>query len=617
MTPSPVAELLSREAEPRNSPLVARTFGEARLHTDGDVCAVAFAPDGTIRSIDETGILLHWNAGGRRLTRHYLSDLETLWAFSPDAGTLASGNDDLLLWDAIDGQLLARIPQPSWVTAIAFSPDGRTVASGHDDGSVRLFDVATHRLVGDVPAFTKPVSALAFTPNGDRIAAAGEVRAIKIYDAATHKELRNLASHTDRIAALSWNADGTILVSAEWDTSARVWRPGESDEPIMLLNGAADQVVLATFSPDGQLLATADSDDSITLWSNPAAATVRSTLRGHAAELRTLAFSHDGSRLATAGNDRVIHVWDTATGKLVAGPNQHGKHQLAYSPGAVPLIASTGASRLNVWSATTGEEVPPSGDGPAAAVAASADGRWIAVASDDHTIRLYYRTSDVSVARVLEATKPPLGALAFSPNGEHLAMASQSDGLVWIWNPASPQADPELILIEAADGCTLEAVAVHPNGQFVAAGGVDVLSTGERDGAVCVWDVPAKKKLHVFDDAATALAFDPHGRFLAGAGLEDKVFLWDLQRGELAFALEGHQERIHCVGFTPDGNYLVSGGDDCTLRLWDVLSGRLVVVREFDSPIQSLAFDPAGAFLYTGNGNTTVHEISIAGLLDD
>ncbi|MFM8271193.1 MAG: hypothetical protein ACKODX_02560, partial [Gemmata sp.] len=89
----------------RPSPLVTRVFGEPRFHTDADIAAVAFDGSGRLFSIDEAGVLCHWAADGRLLTRHFLSDLETLWCFGPGARLLASGNDDLLLWDTSSGQL--------------------------------------------------------------------------------------------------------------------------------------------------------------------------------------------------------------------------------------------------------------------------------------------------------------------------------------------------------------------------------------------------------------------------------------------------------------------------------------------------------------------------------
>jgi WD40 repeat protein len=126
-----------------------------------------------------------------------------------------------------------------------------------------------------------------------------------------------------------------------------------------------------------------------------------------------------------------------------------------------------------------------------------------------------------------------------------------------------------------------------------------------------------KQKAMTFDVGVYALAVDTSGRYLAGAGINDTVYLWDLNTEEIVFELAGHQETINTVAFSPDGSYLATGGDDMTVRVWDVLSGRLLVAREFDSPIQALAFSPDGRSLFTGNGNTTCYQIEFAKLLED
>ena len=117
------------------------------------------------------------------------------------------------------------------------------------------------------------------------------------------------------------------------------------------------------------------------------------------------------------------------------------------------------------------------------------------------------------------------------------------------------------------------------------------------------------------------LATDPTGRYLAGAGINDAVYVWDLESKvegeEEIFELAGHTERIQALAFSPDGSYLVSGGDDMTIRIWDILSGRLLSAREFDTAIQSLAFSPCGKWLFTGNGNTTCYQIEFTKLVDD
>ena len=612
---TPVTTQTPDDARLGSLPLVHRVFGDSRFHTDGDVAAVAFATDGTLWSIDDAGRLQHWSEDGTVLGRHFLSDLETLWAFSPDTRRLASGNDDLLLWDVHTGQLINRIPLTSWVTALAFAVDGMTLATGHDDGGVRFWDVTTQKFVGELKACPKPVpvSAIAFGPRGERLATAGEDRVVRVWDATTHKLVAELVSHTDRIPALAWSPDGNLLISAGWDRSARVWRLPQT-EPLMLLNSHAEQVHTLAYGPDGKYLACADSDFDIHLWSDPEQAGRGAVLRGHTDEIRHLAFSPDGKRLASAGADRVIHIWDVRDGRLLAGPNDKGRNSIAVLAGSPPRVASSAGPSLRVWDSATGAEVAPSNLCSAYSVAASPDGRWLAIGGTDHFTRLWDATAGV-LAATFEATKPPIGFVTFSADSKLIAHTSPADGLVWIWNCETK--NPDLILIEAADGCTLEGVSFHPDGKRIVAGGIDYLSTGERDGAVCVWDIPTRDKLYTIDVGVYAVAFDPAGKYLAGAGMDDAVYVWDADSQDTIFVLGGHQQRINCIAFDPSGSYLISGADDLTVRVWDVLSGRLLIAREFDSPVDSIAFSPDGKYLFCGNGNTTCYQIEFKKLLDD
>src|SRR5438270_6667866 len=65
-------------------------FGEPQWHADGVLLALAYAADGTLWSVEEPGLLRQWDKSGRLLVRHFLSDIETLWAFAPRAELLVS-----------------------------------------------------------------------------------------------------------------------------------------------------------------------------------------------------------------------------------------------------------------------------------------------------------------------------------------------------------------------------------------------------------------------------------------------------------------------------------------------------------------------------------------------
>ena len=213
-------------------------------------------------------------------------------------------------------------------------------------------------------------------------------------------------------------------------------------------------------------------------------------------------------------------------------------------------------------------------------MAASADGKWLALGGTDHFTRLWDVRGRPCGPR-LEATKPPVGSVAFSADGRLLAHTSPADGLVWIWDADTlePQADPDRGGRRLHPGDR----RLPPDGHSVACGGADYLATGDRDGAACVWDLATKEKRMAFDVGVYVARLRRHRQVPGRGGPRRHRLRLGHRTQELVFELEGHQQKVNVVTFSPDGSYLLAGGDDMTVRVWDVLSGRLLVAREFDS----------------------------------
>jgi WD40 repeat protein len=596
---------------------VSRSFGEPQWHTDGDLIALAYAADGTLWSVEEPGVLRHWEASGKLLGRYFLSDLETLWVFGPRAKMVASGSDELVVWDVTTQQQIASLPQPSWVTAIAFHPTRRLIASGHDDGTVRLWDLDAQGSPVELAHHSQPVSALRFNSDGALLASAGEDRVIAIWDVAAGALVRAMIGHTDRIPALAWQPGSRLLVSAGWDTTARVWDLN-TGEPLLLLNTHADQVYTLAFSPDGQLLAVADSSATIHIWSEIARGRELHVIPGDQEEVRCLAFSADAKRLAVGGTDRVIHVWDPWKAELLAGKGAQAGHTVGLSPtGGTTLMVSNGAqSTLQTWDLATGQPRPPAGAlARPLAVACSPDGRWIACTTADPDSRLHIWDNQSQQFRPpIEGPRAPMTALTFAPDSRTLASCCRTDGTAWLWNPAD--GEPRLIMPEAAEGCTVEDIAFHPNGVWLACGGIDFLATSGSDGAMTIWNTAERVRVATFLGGCVSLAFDPTGRWLAVAAPDSTIFIWDVTTQQVLHEIDGPGARVAAVAFSPDGRLLAAGCDDHTIRLWDAANGHSLSVRELDTPIRGLCFSRDGQTLYTGNGNTTCYELPVQRLLE-
>lgn len=70
-----------------------------------------------------------------------------------------------------------------------------------------------------------------------------------------------------------------------------------------------------------------------------------------------------------------------------------------------------------------------------------------------------------------------------------------------------------------------------------------------------------------------ALAFENSGRFLASAGVDKRILLWDISSGHLVADLSGgHSDIIYTLAFNrgPEAIILASGSLDNRVVLWNM-----------------------------------------------
>jgi WD40 repeat protein len=126
-------------------------------------------------------------------------------------------------------------------------------------------------------------------------------------------------------------------------------------------------------------------------------------------------------------------------------------------------------------------------------------------------------------------------------------------------------------------------LAFSHNGKWLASAG--------RDDFLTIWDVTSREEAACFTGLSgviSSLCFSPDDKFLAAASRDGSIRVWEIDSEETAACLKGHTEPVNTVTFLPDGNTLVSGGDDQTIRVWNVETGEEqnaiaagVVIRHF------------------------------------
>ncbi len=95
----------------------------------------------------------------------------------------------------------------------------------------------------------------------------------------------------------------------------------------------------------------------------------------------------------------------------------------------------------------------------------------------------------------------------------------------------------------------------------------------------------------------TALSFSPDGNLLAGGGVNQDVFVWDMNSGELLFSLPVPHEIVDVISFTPNGRFLAISSfktptPNIEVTLWDIQTGQLANTYSLKDTMERIGLDP-------------------------
>jgi WD40 repeat protein len=331
-----------------------RTFLESHFSAPHQM--VFSADGGTLTTLASDDAICRWDTKtGRLRTKADLTEGGSWWLLAAGGGRALEVRLGRLI-DTTTGRVTSQLPRPDQIYAVSIAGDGRTLAVARNALPVLLWDSASTKRLGELPAGDPPPHQLQFSPGGRFLF--GDPGTL--WDVAARKKWMSVTSRlfaegdVERTTPV-WNAffshDGNHL----FNTSGGLWQAWDlagrrEVDPRAVLGEPIRESFLGSpvFSPGGRLLATLDVGRALSLWE---------TASGTAAyqfdqPVSAFAFSPCGRRLATASaHDFSVLVWDVPT--LLAA--DHGSwddlashdakrglsaaYRLAAAPGAVGLLA--------------------------------------------------------------------------------------------------------------------------------------------------------------------------------------------------------------------------------------------------------------------------------------
>jgi eukaryotic-like serine/threonine-protein kinase len=445
-----------------------------------------------------------------------------------------------------------------------------------------------------------------YSPDGRLVAAGGEGHEILVWNSADGQLIRSLPEIGLCVSRLAFSPDGRYLVSASDAPGVKLWDV-LTWQPVRTMDGHTNRVYAVAFSPDGKHIVSGGADRTLRVWETATGKALHALHTG-GSSIQSIAVSPAGKRLATTSPDGTIRIWDTDLWKEIRNVGGHGTEvaSAAFSRDGKLLVTGNFEHTVTIWDAESLKErrTLHGHAGIVHSVAFSPDGERVASAGKDFTVRTW-SVSTGSQLLTLRGHESDVLGLGFSPDGRRLASAS-ADGTVKIWDSAISE---EFLSLrghtrrtrtgQVGGDISVIRVQYSPDGRWLASAGEDHM--------IRIWEPSTGKEVRTLQGhkgAVRGLSFSPDSKLLASASEDGALRVWDVETGKERKALTGHLEGVFGVAFGPDERHLVSAGKDKTVRLWDLADedgNRLLTGHEAE--VKTVAFSRDGRWLGSGSGD--------------
>ncbi|KAL1919627.1 uncharacterized protein VTP21DRAFT_1558 [Calcarisporiella thermophila] len=293
---------------------------------------------------------------------------------------------------------------------------------------------------------------------------------------------------------------------------------------------------------------------------------IRRSLRGHLAKIYAMHWSMDTRHLISASQDGKLIIWDAyTTNKVYAIPLRSSwVMTCAYSPSG-NLVASGGLDNIcSIYDLNGREPIRATRELSAHTGYLSCcrflNDQQILTSSGDMLCMLW----DINTGTKVDEFRDHSGdvmSLSLSPSNPNVFVSGACDATAKLWDIRTRRC----VQTFSGHESDINSVQFFPSG--------DAFATGSDDASCRLFDLRADREMNQYAHdnilcGITSVAFSVSGRLLFAGYDNFDCNVWDTIRGDRVGVLQGHENRVSCLGTSGDGMALCTGSWDSMLRVW-------------------------------------------------
>ncbi|QEI43760.1 Protein TolB [Dolichospermum sp. UHCC 0315A] len=224
----------------------------------------------------------------------------------------------------------------------------------------------------------------------------------------------------------------------------------------------------------------------------------------------------------------------------------------------------------------------------------SPDNKIIAAISANNTIKIWQINGEKLITLKGQDNQDNfMNSLCFIPDSKILAAASQ-DNTIQLWS---------------IDGQEIKTLKGHkfPIWSISCSLNSKNIITADLGGFIIIWSANGEKiktwkagNQSIFD-----VSFSPDGKTIVTAGGDTTIKLWNLDGKELK-TIGKHDNYVTSVSFSSDGQTIISGSADNTVKLWSIEGKELKTLKGHNNSVFSVSFNPDHKIIASASADNTV-----------